>query len=148
MKYKKVAQWLYDEIIARGTVYQENAVRQVAELFGSEYTYLNENHNPAISTEVYEEFKQLKQLDDGHDIEWDKGNKFWHEVGSGGLLEDANGNTLLEQNDVGLFALQQADLYKIMEVQDTDLSELIQDNSDMLETINNHDNNIDLGSQQ
>lgn len=72
--YKEIAKWLYDKIINEGDVYQSDAVREIAEKFGEEYTYPNENGNPAIDKKVLAEFGKLK----GEDITWDRSNLFWH----------------------------------------------------------------------
>lgn len=57
-----------------GDVYQSDAVREIAEKFGEEYTYTNENGNPAINRKVLAEFGKLK----GEDITWDRSGLFWH----------------------------------------------------------------------
>jgi hypothetical protein len=64
---------MVDQIKARGFEYQEVLVREVDDHFGSEWVYLNENGNPAISERVLAEFRKL------HDrsIEWDRSERAW-----------------------------------------------------------------------
>jgi hypothetical protein len=72
--HKEIAKWLYDKIMSEGDVYQSEAVQEIAEKFGEDYTYLNENDNPAIDRKVLEEFRKLKHSD----IEWDRSSFYWH----------------------------------------------------------------------
>lgn len=72
--HKEIAQWLYDRVMKEGDVYQSDAVSEIAEKFGDEYTYTNENGNPAIDRKVLAEFGKLK----GDDITWDRSDLYWH----------------------------------------------------------------------
>ena len=72
--YKEIAKWLYDKIMAEGDVYQYEAVDEIAQKFGNEYTYTNDLGNPAIDPKVLYEFRKLK----GDDITWDRTDLFWH----------------------------------------------------------------------
>lgn len=57
-----------------GDVYQSDAVHEIAEIFGEEYTYTNENGNPAIDKKALEEFRKIKS----DEIVWDRSDFFWH----------------------------------------------------------------------
>jgi hypothetical protein len=70
---KDAAQWMYEEIKKEGILYQEYAVGKIAELFGEEFTYYNDNGNLAISKEVLKEFKKLH----GGNAFWDRSDFSW-----------------------------------------------------------------------
>ena len=72
--HNKIAHWLYDKIMEEGDVYHSDAVREIAEKFGEEYTYSNENGNPVIDRKVLGEFRKFK----GNNITWDRAELFWH----------------------------------------------------------------------
>ncbi len=72
--HKEIAKWLYDKIMSEGDVYQYEAVDEIAQKFGQEYTYENELGNPAIDKKVLSEFRKLK----GDEITWDRTDRFWH----------------------------------------------------------------------
>jgi len=72
--HKEIAKWLYDKIIAEGDVYQYEAVDEITQKFGEEYTYTNDLGNPAIDRKVLSEFRKFK----GEDIIWDRTDLFWH----------------------------------------------------------------------
>lgn len=74
MDNKIVAEFMINEILEKGYVYQEYLVHDIQEKFGDEYVYENENRNLAISTKVLKEFKKLKE---DNDIEWDRSNRCW-----------------------------------------------------------------------
>jgi hypothetical protein len=72
--HKEIAKWLYDKIMTEGDVYQSEAVDEIVQKFGAEYSYDNELGNPAIDRKVLSEFRKLK----GNDIAWDPSERFWH----------------------------------------------------------------------
>jgi hypothetical protein len=72
--HKNIAQWLHDRIMDEDYVYQSTVVYEIAEKFGEEYTYTNENGNLAIDKKVLKEFRNLK----GDEILWDKSERCWH----------------------------------------------------------------------
>ena len=72
--HKEIAKWLHDKIMAEGDVYQYEAVDEIAQKFGDEYTYTNDLGNPAIDQKVLYEFRKLK----GDNITWDRGELLWH----------------------------------------------------------------------
>jgi len=71
---KKVAEFMLDEIIKSGYIYQESIVYDIQTKFGSDFVYENENGNLAISKKVLNEFKKLKDV---NGIEWDRSDKSW-----------------------------------------------------------------------
>lgn len=74
MDNKKVAEFMLDEIIKSGYIYQESIVYDIQTKFGSDFVYENENGNLAISKKVLNEFKKLKDV---NGIEWDRSDKSW-----------------------------------------------------------------------
>ena len=60
MNEKSVAEFMINEILEKGYVYQEYLVHDIQKKFGEEYVYVNENGNLAISKKVLNEFKKLK----------------------------------------------------------------------------------------
>ena len=74
MNEKSVAEFMINEILKKGYVYQEYLVHDIQEKFGEEYVYVNENGNLAISKKVLNEFKKLKDV---NGIEWDRSDKSW-----------------------------------------------------------------------
>ena len=74
MNEKSVAEFMINEILEKGYVYQEYLVHDIQEKFGEEYVYVNENGNLAISKKVLNEFKKLKDV---NGIEWDNRERCW-----------------------------------------------------------------------
>jgi len=74
MNEKSVAEFMINEILGKGYVYQEYLVHDIQKKFGEEYVYVNENGNLAISKKVLNEFKKLKDV---NGIEWDRSDKSW-----------------------------------------------------------------------
>mgnify|MGYP001363342668 CR=1 FL=1 len=72
----EIAQFMVDQIMAHGRVYQEHLVFDIAERFGEEYTFYNNNGNPAIKPAVLSQFRKLQ----AGRIEWDKADKSWSPV--------------------------------------------------------------------
>ena len=74
MNEKSVAEFMINEILEKGYIYQEYLVHDIQEKFGEEYVYVNENGNLAISKKVLNEFKKLKEV---NGIEWDNRERCW-----------------------------------------------------------------------
>ena len=74
MNEKSVAEFMINEILEKGYVYQEYLVHDIQEKFGDDFVYINENGNLAISKKVLNEFKKLKEQ---NNIEWDRSDKSW-----------------------------------------------------------------------
>lgn len=73
-----IGAWLLEVIedSAPRSVYQSQAVREIRNTFGEEWSYRNNNGKWAISKEVLKEFNTLKHAR----IQWDRGSQFWHIV--------------------------------------------------------------------
>lgn len=74
MNEKSVAEFMINEILEKGYVYQEYLVHDIQEKFGDDFVYINENGNLAISKKVLNDFKKLKEQ---NNIEWDRSDKSW-----------------------------------------------------------------------
>ncbi|EJB8411304.1 hypothetical protein MW335_001502 [Acinetobacter baumannii] len=74
---QSVAQWLYNEIMEKGYVYQGSAVYEISKKFGDTFVYTNKNGNLAISEKVLGEFKKLKNNISEGSIEWDRSERAW-----------------------------------------------------------------------
>jgi hypothetical protein len=68
-----VAKWMIDTIDREHFLDQEDAVTMIADKFGDEWVYQNENGNLGIDRRVLSTFRKLH----GGRIEWDKGDKCW-----------------------------------------------------------------------
>ena len=74
MDNKSVAEFMINEILEKGYVYQEYLVHDIQEKFGDDFVYINENGNLAISKKVLNEFKKLKEQ---NNIEWYRSERCW-----------------------------------------------------------------------
>lgn len=72
----EIAQWMLDTIREEKTVYQEAVVPRIAETFGEEWVYTNENGHPAIDREV---LKALRKLRDAS-VAWNREERCWSVV--------------------------------------------------------------------
>ena len=68
-----VARWMKAELDRQGDLYQEAVVCDIAGKFGDQFTYINENGNPAISRAVLAEFRRLTEPD----VVWARGERCW-----------------------------------------------------------------------
>lgn len=71
-KYE-IARWMVEQVERRGVLYQDDAVEGIVSTFGHEWTYENENGNPAINRGVLTEFRKIKP----ERVEWDNSDKSW-----------------------------------------------------------------------
>jgi hypothetical protein len=62
-----------------GFLYQEDAVYEIEQKFGSAHVYENENGNPAISRKVLNEFRKRTQKN----VVWERGERMWRRRESG-----------------------------------------------------------------
>lgn len=58
-KVEEAAQWMWDELQAKRSLYQPKAVDEIARRFGKEFTPLNERGNPSIRRDIRDLFKKL-----------------------------------------------------------------------------------------
>lgn len=73
MSAKEVAAWMLEELQRVRFLHQETVVYQISEIFGEEFTYVNNNGNLAIDKKVLAEFRKL--TDDT--VIWEKGERVW-----------------------------------------------------------------------
>ena len=74
MNNKTVAEFMISEIVDKWYAHQETTVFDIQNKFGDEFVYINENGNLAISKQVLNEFKKLKEA---NDIGWDRSERCW-----------------------------------------------------------------------
>jgi hypothetical protein len=74
MSADQVAEWMYSEVKSSGRLIQTEAVTHIAEHFGEQYIYVNDNGNQSISKDVKKSFKKLH----GGKAAWDRDGFFWY----------------------------------------------------------------------
>ncbi|KAA0238969.1 MAG: hypothetical protein EDM74_05355 [Armatimonadetes bacterium] len=72
---REVAEWMRAELGKVGELYQDDAVGQLADKFGPEFVYDNQNGNPAISKDVLKEFADLTKAD----VVWARSGRYWRQ---------------------------------------------------------------------
>tara|TARA_R110001592_G_scaffold25555_3_gene96942 strand:+ start:3354 stop:3620 length:267 start_codon:yes stop_codon:yes gene_type:complete len=72
MSTKEVAEFMKAELDRRTRLYQEMVVYDIIKQFGKEFTYTNQNGNPAIDKKVLAEFKKITP-----DVVWERGDRCW-----------------------------------------------------------------------
>jgi hypothetical protein len=70
---KDVAQWMLEELKRETYLYQNMVVYDIEEKFGEEFTYINDNGNPAIDQRVLKEFRKLTE----QTVVWERGERLW-----------------------------------------------------------------------
>ncbi|MHB8321729.1 MAG: DUF6953 family protein [Acidithiobacillus sp.] len=70
-----VAKWMLEQIKNDGFLFQETAVYAISSKFGEDFTYINNNGNPAIRKDVLASFRKSS----GDDIVWQRGEKQWRQ---------------------------------------------------------------------
>ena len=70
---KDVAGWMFDQLLERNHLYQEDTVYRIKKLFGEEFTLVNANGNLGISKEVLGEFSKLT----GSEVVWSRSGRYW-----------------------------------------------------------------------
>ncbi|HEY6443366.1 MAG TPA: hypothetical protein VIY66_08515 [Candidatus Acidoferrales bacterium] len=73
MTSEDIARWMAEELERRGSLCQEDAVQDIAKKFGQDFTYENENGNPAIRRDVLAAFRRLTK----DAIVWERGERLW-----------------------------------------------------------------------
>jgi hypothetical protein len=68
-----VARWMLEEVSTTGYLYQQDAVAEIEERFGSTFVYENERGNPAIHRGVLAAFRKLSE----DSVVWDRWDKSW-----------------------------------------------------------------------
>jgi hypothetical protein len=74
-----VAEWMLNELKRENCLYQEDAVHAIVEKFGGDFSYYNENGNPAIRRDVLKAFKKLSE----ELVVWERGERMWRMRESG-----------------------------------------------------------------
>ena len=70
-----VADWMASEVDVVGFLYLDMAVAHIADQFGDEFTYTDENGKPAISETVLTAFHKLTQ----GTVYWDRWDRCWRQ---------------------------------------------------------------------
>jgi len=73
IEFSDVAEWMLEQLRRSDTLYQEEAVFQIQELFGEGFCYENENGNLAIARSVLKEFRRLTV----DSVVWERGERAW-----------------------------------------------------------------------
>lgn len=73
MAPREVAEWMLEQMGDSHWLYQEIIVRKIKEKWGDEFTYRNQNGNPAISRAVLAEFRKLT----ADTLVWERGERAW-----------------------------------------------------------------------
>jgi hypothetical protein len=73
MSAEGVAKWMVEQLAKEGSLCQETAVFKIAAKFGGEFTYENENGDPAIRKDVVAAFHNLT----GDSVVWDPEDRCW-----------------------------------------------------------------------
>ncbi|HEY4810774.1 MAG TPA: hypothetical protein VIH71_06920 [Solirubrobacteraceae bacterium] len=68
-----VGRWMLTQVEVEGSLYQEDAVADIEEMFGDAFIYENNNGNPAISRAVLKAFHAIS--DDN--VVWERGERMW-----------------------------------------------------------------------
>ncbi|WP_020620775.1 DUF6953 family protein [Paenibacillus daejeonensis] len=72
-KAAEIADWMLAEVKERGILRQEDVVQHIADNYGEQYLYTNENGNQSIDKEVKKLFKKLHR----GKAAWDRDGFFW-----------------------------------------------------------------------
>ncbi|MBY4589406.1 DUF6953 family protein [Rhizobium redzepovicii] len=70
---RQIAEWMVEQMSGKGYLYQEVIVYQIIKVWGKEWTYRNNNGNPAISKDVLKEFRKLTE----ETVVWERGERAW-----------------------------------------------------------------------
>ena len=63
-----IAQWMLSRLDETGYLYQIDAVEEIARKYGPQYTYTNDNGNPAIGKPILRAFKRIS----ADTVVWDR----------------------------------------------------------------------------
>jgi hypothetical protein len=74
-----IAQWMVSRLEQEGRLYQSDAVSEIAERFGDEFTYENDNGNPAIDKRVTTAFRKIT----GDTVVWERWDFCWRKREAG-----------------------------------------------------------------
>jgi hypothetical protein len=68
-----IAEWMVTALERDKFLHQETAVYEIAQRFGDEFTYVNQNGNLAIDRRVLTAFRKLTEKT----VVWEKGERLW-----------------------------------------------------------------------
>jgi len=74
---ESIARWMLDRVEEEGCLYQADAVTEIAERFGKEFTPVNEHGHPTIAKPVLEAFRDISE----DSVVWDRGERCWRKRG-------------------------------------------------------------------
>jgi hypothetical protein len=69
----RVAEWMLKELKRQGKLHQNTVVYEIAEKFGSQFTYDNKDGNLAIRIDVLVAFRNLTK----DSVVWVRGDSYW-----------------------------------------------------------------------
>lgn len=70
---ENVAAWMVAELRRAKEIHQQDVVNAISSRFGRQFTYINANGNPAISTDVLKAFRRLSS----DFAVWERGQRLW-----------------------------------------------------------------------
>lgn len=70
---REVAEWMVKQLDQTDYLYQETVVCEIAEQFGDEFTYTNNQGGYSISREVLKAFRTLTE----DTAVWERGERLW-----------------------------------------------------------------------
>jgi hypothetical protein len=70
---ESIARWMLRSVEEEGSLYQADAVAQITERFGEEFTELNDSGNRVIGKPVLDAFRDISE----DTVVWDRGEHFW-----------------------------------------------------------------------
>ena len=68
-----VANWMLSQIEKAGDLYQDDAVSEIFDRFGDQFTHENENGNLAIAKPVLAAFRKITK----DSVVWERGERRW-----------------------------------------------------------------------
>jgi hypothetical protein len=68
----EVAQWMLEQL-AQSELYQYDAVAEIAQRFGEEFVYQNDNGNLGIDRKVLSAFRRLSE----NTVVWVRSDRYW-----------------------------------------------------------------------
>jgi hypothetical protein len=72
-KAHKVAEWMLKELKRMGKLHQDTSVYEIAEKFGSRFTYDNEDGDLAIRIDILAAFRELTK----DSVVWVEDDRYW-----------------------------------------------------------------------
>jgi hypothetical protein len=70
---QEIADWMLQEVLREGTVYQESIASDVANKFGEEFVPMNENGNPSVRRDILNAFRKISE----DSVVWMRSERAW-----------------------------------------------------------------------